>query len=168
MLEKTFESPLDCKVIKLVHPKGNQPWLFTGRTDMKLKLQYFGHRTWRADSLEKTLMLEKIEGSRRRGRQRMRWLDSITNSMDMSFIKLLKLVMDREAWHATSPWGRKESDTTEWLNWIELNNKLYFSTALVQNVHIKAYFIHPILKEVKAISWVPGSTVGPTFCVSCA
>ena len=75
-LEKTLESPLDCKEIKPVHPKGNQSWIFIGRTDMKLKLQYFGHLMQRTDSLEKTLMLGKTEGRRRRGRQRMRWLDA--------------------------------------------------------------------------------------------
>ena len=114
VLEKILASPLNCKKIKPVNPKGNQPWIFIERTDAKLKLQYFDHLMRTANSLEKTLMLGKIEG-RGRGRQRVRWLDCITDSMHMSLSQLREMVKDREAWHAAVHGvSRSQTQVSDW------------------------------------------------------
>ena len=128
VLEKTFESPLDCKgsnqpILKEISPEYSMEGLM-----LKLKVQYFGHLMWRTDSLEKILILGKVEGGRRRGWQRMRWLGGITNLMDLSLSKLQDLVMDRL--QCCSPWGHKESDMIQRLNWTD-NPKVTWQIVII-------------------------------------
>ena len=127
VLEKTLESPLDCKEIKPINPKGNQSWIFIGRTDAEAEAPYFGHLIRWTDSFEKTLMLGKTEGRRRRGWQRMRWLDGITDYRH-EFKPTLEVGNGPGSLVCCSPWGCKESDMTEWLNWTNYTEMWSLST----------------------------------------
>ena len=168
VLEKTLESPLDCKEIQPVHPKGDHPWCSLEGLMLKLKLQYFGHLMRRVDSLEKTLMPGGIGGRRRKGRQRMRCLDGITDLMNLSLSKLRELVINREAWRAVIHEVAKSrtplSDWTE-LNWTEPSNKncllLYKQTYNIFIIIVQLKLYSPfkfrnILSLVKAYKSLKG------------
>ena len=142
VLEKTLESPLGCKEIQPVHPKGDQSWVFIGRTDAEAETQYFGHLMWRVDSLEKTLMLGKREGRRRRERQRTRWLDGITDLMDMSLCKLWDRWWTQKP-GMLHPWGGKESDTTEPLN----NKASSFSLSIIKKFNFRTLIFYLLVND---------------------
>ena len=128
---ETLESPLDCKEIWSVRHKGYQSWVFIGGPDVEAETQYFGHLMWRADSFEKTLVLGKIEGRRRNQWLRMRWLDGISDMMDMSLSTLWKLVMDREAWHAAVHEFTRLSDWTDHISRQRVVSSLWILAGLV-------------------------------------
>ena len=150
MLEKTLESPLDCKEIQPVHPKGKKSWIFIGRTDAEAETLTLWPPEQRTDSLEKTLILGKIEGRRRREWQRMRWLDGITDTMDMGLGGLWELVMDREAWRAVVHGVAKSQ--TRVSDWTELKPNLKGLWKVSASPY-SSLFIHCFVSSLKFTTW---------------
>ena len=147
-----FQSLLDFKEIQPIGPKGNQPWIVIGRTDSELKLQYFGHLMWRANSLENTRILQKNEGRRRRGQQRMRWLDGITNSMDVSFSRLWKIATGKPGVLQSMGSQRIGHDWATEMNWTELKGLLDYVvicswTSFLKWYNTNTYFIVVIITK---------------------
>ena len=147
VLEKTLESPLDCKEINPVNPKGNQSWIFIGRTDAEAEASIFGHLMWRSGSLEKILMLGKTEGRRRRGWQWLRWIDGCHHRLNAHEFEQAPGVSDGQGSLACcSPWGRKESETTERPNWTEV-------PSLLSQLLLSPYFFILAFHFIVQIYW---------------
>ena len=151
MLEKTLESPLDCKEIQAINAKGNQSWIFIGRTDAEAEAPIF----WPPNFLENTLMPGKFEGKRRRGQQKMRWLDGITNSMAMSLSKLLEMAKDRESWHAAV------HAVTKYRTQLRLNNIISFRNWIVFGIYHLVLFYYFSTRKMR---FLPSKETPQTAC----
>ena len=161
VLEKTLESTVDCRELKLVHPKGNQPWIFIGRTDAEAEAPVLWPLMWRADSLEKTLMLGKIEGGRR-GQERMKWWDGITYWMHMSLSKLCEVVLDREACRAVVHGvAKSRTQLSDWTETESLGLKYLF---LGEGFSLRTNISRCVGKLSWELLWVVSMCHWPVYC----